>query len=284
MGTHQPRVAQRAGEQDLRADTVEAYARVLGGPGPGRPPGEPIPLPPALNAMSVEDAYTFQRQVLADVREQWDAAPVGYKISATNAADQAVIDASEPTYGLLTDRHLLASDATIDLALANHPLVEPELLMRTSARIDPDAGLDELAASVECAGALEVPVSRFAGWWPLGEAPRLTLSGLIADNSVAGFVVAGVSWRSLTSEEIGALEVRLDLPDGEIIVGRSSRVLGHPLRALTWLAGRLARTGEELPVGSIVSTGTFAAPSRGRPGTYRATFGSGLGPVVVRFV
>ncbi|WP_342661419.1 2-keto-4-pentenoate hydratase (plasmid) [Rhodococcus ruber] len=267
----------------LRAATVAAYAQVLGGPGPGAPSGEAIPLPDALNTMTVDDAYAFQRGVLADLEQTWDVRRAGYKLSVTNATDQAIISASEPTFGVLTDRHLLSSGAHIDLTRANNPLVEAELVMRTMAEIDVDTPFAELASSVEFAGCLEIPVSRFAEWWPAGEGPRLTLSGLIADNSVAGFVVIGDEWRSLTDAELTSTDVHLTLPSGAVVAGTSTHVLGHPLRAVVWLLERLARSGDRLPVGSIVSTGTLLSPNRATRGAFRADFGSGLGSVVVNF-
>lgn len=270
--------------QHLHKDLVEAYAHVLGGPGPDTISGGPAPLPATLNGMRLDEAYAFQRATIGGLLETWGTSFAGYKISATNSADQALIDATEPTSGILTDSHLLPSGASVELESANHPLVEPELAMRVVVDIAPGATLDELAASVECAGALEVPISRFAGWWPPGEAPGLNLSGLVADNSVAGYVVLGDTWRTLKKQEIASLRVRLERPSAEPVKGTAERVLGHPLHALAWLVDRLARGGERLTVGAVVSTGTFIAPSRAEIGTYKADFGPALGPVVVDFI
>jgi 2-keto-4-pentenoate hydratase len=282
MSTRDAHVS-KVDDTQLRIALADAYSTVLGGPGPETPTGKPISLPGALNAMSVEDAYAFQRAVLDEVQRTWDATAAGYKLSITSAADQAIVDATEPTAGILTDRHLLPSGSGIDLNLANEPLIEAELVARTIAELDPRMTLEELASAVTFAGALEIPTSRFADWWPAGKMPRLTLSGLIADNSVAGFVVIGDTWCSFTSDEIAAIEVRLDLPSGDAIVGQATRVLGNPLRAVAWLLEHLARSDQRLPIGSVVSTGTFLTPTRVEHGTFRADFGSDLGVVTVHF-
>lgn len=267
----------------LYSDTVGAYANVLGGPGPDVPPGNPVALPTALNEMTVEDAYRFQEKVISGLIEEWPSTPVGYKISVTSKADQALIGATEPTCGVLTDKHLKQSGTSIELDLANNPLVEAELIIRVMSDIPASASVDELARSVECAAGIEVPVSRFAHWWPAGQAPNLTLSGLIADNSVAGFVVVGARWATLSAAEIEGLEVRLETPTGESATGVATNVLGHPLNALSWLARNLAETGRTLPAGSIVSSGTFFSPRRATLGTFSADFGNRLGTVTVDF-
>ncbi|MCE3550864.1 hypothetical protein LWC33_05265 [Pseudonocardia sp. RS11V-5] len=263
--------------------TVEAYDDVVGGPGPTTPTGRARPLPAELAALSQAEAYAVQRECVTELCATWGARPRGYKISVTGKADQERIGATEPTFGRLTDRHLLPSGAVIPLDLANQPLLEPELVLRTSADLGPQAGPDEIHAVVEIAAALEIPVCRFVDWWPEGQLPRLTLMGLIADNSVAGFVVLGTRWSRLPRERVRQVTATVDTPDGDVVHGHASAVLGDPLAALSWLVGALARTGEILPAGSLVSSGTLAAPTRAVPGTYRARFDQGIGEVAVTF-
>lgn len=54
--------------------------------------------------------------------------------------------------------------------------------------------------------------------------------------------------------------------------------MGNPLLAVARLARRLARRGERLREGMVVSSGTLALPCPVREGTYRAVF-EGLGEV-----
>ncbi|MFR9803335.1 2-keto-4-pentenoate hydratase [Pseudonocardia sp. RS010] len=263
--------------------TVDAYADVVGGPGPTTPTGRARPLPAELATLSQAEAYAIRRECVTELCTTRGARPRGYKISVTGKADQERIGATEPTFGRLTDRHLLPTGAEIRLDLANQPPLEPELVLRTSADLGPEASPDEIHEAVEIAAALEIPVCRFADWWPEGQLSRLTLTGLIADTSVAGFVVVGTQWSRLTRERVRQVTAAVDTPAGKVVHGHPSAELGDPLATLAWLVGALARTGETLPAGSVVSSGALAAPTRAVPGTYRARFDQGLGEVAVTF-
>lgn len=268
------------------ADAVSiAYRYVPAGPGAALGPrasGGPVAIPDGLNDLAVEQAYRLQYEVVDTLVRQWGVARAGFKISCTGAADRALIGALEPTYGTLTNAHLLDSGASIDLAGTNQPLVEPELVFRLIREPAPDATFEELADSVEVAAGLEVPICRFRNWWPEGAMPNLTLGGLIADNAVAGFVVVGPRWVRLTAAEIDAMAVELCAPDGRVSRGHATNVLGSPLAALSWLMGATRRLGVGIPAGSMVSSGTLTNPIRAVQGTFTATYPL-VGDVTVTF-
>lgn len=258
------------------ADTVAAaYRFVPAGPGTGpKPVGvvAPVSIPDGLNELSLEQAYRLQTAVIQDLVTRWGAHPAGFKISCTGEADRDRIGALEPTYGTLTDLHLLDSGSSIGLSGTNSPLVEPELLLRLTREPALDAGPDELADSVEVAAGIEVPICRFRHWWPEGATPNLTLGGLIGDNSVAGFVVTGQHWARLSAPEIDSMEVELRAPDGQVSRGHAGNVFGSPIAALSWLLQTTRRHDARIPVGAIIASGTLAPPVRAQRGTYVADY------------
>jgi 2-keto-4-pentenoate hydratase len=269
----------------LQVTVSDAYRDVPVGPGARlQPPGALVPqsIPTGLNGLSLAQAYRLQAGVVRALMARWAVQHAGFKISCTGTADRALIGADEPTYGMLTDVHLLESGASIDLNGANAPLVEPELLLRLTREPATDASRDELADSVEVAAGLEVPISRFRHWWPEGAMPNLTLGGLVGDNSVAGFVVAGQNWTRLSASEIDSMTVELRTPDGQSARGRAGNVFGSPLAALSWLLGATRRHGVPVPSGAVVASGTFTSPVRARRGTYVADY-SMAGAVSVTF-
>lgn len=208
---------------------------------------------------------------------------MGYKLSLTNPGDQARVGVDEPTFGTLTNQHLVMNGSLIPACLANDPLLEPEIMVRTKCELPLNADRQFIASNVEIAAGFEIPISRFAGWWPRGQSLRLTASSLVADNSVAGFVVTGETWISPVYESIDEIAVRVEGPNGDVAMGAASAVMGSPLNAVMWLIQRLAEQGEELPSGTLISSGTLTTPIRPSLGKYVAHFSGGLRDAEVVF-
>ncbi|WP_153505491.1 2-keto-4-pentenoate hydratase [Cumulibacter manganitolerans] len=265
-------------------ETIAAsYPRVVLSPGDFV--GGPLdPFPAALNDLDPDVAYAVADATLQRVVARTGTRIAGYKISVASARDQASINATEPVLGALTNEQLRPSGAQIGLDLANSPLLEPEIAMRTVRELTPEATLEEIAGGVELTAAIEVPTSRFRGWLPADGPGVIGVGGLIADNAVAGCVVLADRWiPGISPEAMERVTVRLTLPDGGTVDGHALNVIGGPYAAMRWLVGKLGRLGRALPVGSIVSSGTLAPPTRVVAGRYVATFDSGLGTSSVTF-
>ena len=234
--------------------------------------------------ISLPDAYARQHEFISGFADRTGLQLTGFKISMTNAADQVAVRASEPAYGYLTSAHLAEGRDEIHLASSNHPLVEPELIFRTGRDIDASFSAADITQICDVTAGLEVPICRLKGWWPLDDVPQLSLSDFILDNAGAGRVVHGSNWRPATELDLPAVSVTVSTPDGAVHTGQGSRVLENPLNAMRWLAGALARSGQVIPAGSLVSSGTFMPPIRAIPGRFSAEFSQGLGAVAVDFV
>ena len=126
-------------------------------------------------------------------------------------------------------------------------------------------GRDEVAAAVaEVMAAIELVDDRYQDFVRIGAAT------LIADNAFDAGSLLGppvMDWRPL---DLGNLQART-LRDGAVIAeGRSDALLGHPLKALAWLANRRSSLGLGLAAGTFVSLGSItpvewvAAPARYR--------------------
>ena len=61
-------------------------------------------------------------------------------------------------------------------------------------------------------------------------------------------------WRA---HDLARVRARLSINGREIGSGVGSDVMGHPLNALAWLAGKLAASGTPLRRGMIVMTGSM---------------------------
>ena len=69
----------------------------------------------------------------------------------------------------------------------------------------------------------------------------------------------------------------------EVGNGIGSHVMGHPFKALTWLATTLARRGNGLKRGQIVLTGSIVKTQWVHAGDHVTVTVGGLGTTEVRF-
>ncbi len=210
----------------------------------------PLRFPPALSPHSLEEGYAIQ-VTAARLR---NSTPAGYKIGLTSAESQRSMGVVEPIAGRLAAVDLQRSPARIHLGSQHLRIVEAEVVFEIGRALPPEeAPYTELAVAdaVRSAfGGIEICDSRFSS------ADDSSVAQLVADNSNADLLVVGdplVDWRRPGFE---SLPVTLTRQDGTAVTGSPGRVLGHPLRALTWLANWLAARGEGLTAGGLVASGT----------------------------
>jgi len=271
-----------AADERIAENLHHNYSVYQSGPGGDALGAPPAPIPTG-DQRPPADAYALSSRIVARILPTWQVAPRGFKLSMTNEADQARFATTEPSYGVLTTGHIPGDPVVIELAHANGPLVEPELVARATRDLSPAMTEAELLAAIEVAAGLEIPVSRIPGWWPEGQAPTVTLSDFILDNAMAGYLACGQEWLPATDLDLTAVTSDVVDPEGVHHPGAATHVLGNPVHALHWLVRALARCGEKVPAGAVVSTGTFMRALHARRGTFRATFSHGLGDVQVSF-
>jgi 2-keto-4-pentenoate hydratase len=217
--------------------------------------------------------------------------PVGYKAGLTNPAVQKRFNYDKPVWGRLYERMLLADGAEVDVAFGARPLYEADLLVRVSS-----AAINQATTPAEVLGAIDqvIPFIELPDL-VVQAPPRLSGPALSAINVGARLGVLGkpIAVPPYRGERFALLDglrdMQVTLTDGAGAAlggGKGSDVLEHPLNAVVWLAGALAREGQALKPGDLVSLGSFSALLPPRPGlqvtaTYRGL--PGAEPVRVRF-
>jgi 2-keto-4-pentenoate hydratase len=199
---------------------------------------------------------------------------VGYKTALLDPAAQERLGAPGPVWGWFTDDMQLADNAALDstsrprfraeaeiVFVLGHDLVGPGL---TEA--------DVLSATAGVRAGIELPGSRRAE-------PPATAADFVADNTSAAHFLLGPDLVPFTSDDlIGSTRITdiagsLAYDDAIVASGLAARVLGHPARAVAWLANALAADGLELHAGMFVFTGAVAGPLTVEAGhTYAAEF------------
>jgi 2-keto-4-pentenoate hydratase len=226
--------------------------------------------PPADTA----EAYRQQAEVVDAWLARLGGRLAGYKIACTNAIAQKHLGTDGPFHGRLLSATVYPSPARLDPSKFFMRVLEPEFGFRMASDLGPREQpytREEVAAAVECVmPAIEIVDSRYDDWTTAG------LHQLIVDNACHGAWVKGPESREFG--DLAAHPVRLLVNGRELASGTGAAVLGHPLNALAWLAGRVAlRAGDE------ITTGVCTDIAYAEPGDHVvADFGL-LGSAEVRF-
>jgi 2-keto-4-pentenoate hydratase len=206
---------------------------------------------------------------------------VGRKIGLTSRAVQEQLGVDQPDFGNLWASRFLGVGvrAEVEASLFLQPRVEGELAFLIGKPIQgPHATPQEVLAKTEAlAFALEIVDSRIRDW-------RIRLEDTVADNaSFGGFVL--LPWeRKLLEEDLSTLGLAL-YKNGELQVqGTGAACLGHPARAVAWLANTLSGFGLRLEPGDIVLSGAWAPVQVARPGDLFTLVGTGGRALSLRFV
>lgn len=203
--------------------------------------------------LSLETAYRVQGAAVAR-RISGGARVVGHKAGVTSRAMQEQMGVDESDSGVLLDNMVLPTSSTMTRSVLMQPRVEAEIAFRLGCDLTGESvSVDEARAAVEKVFlALEVIDTRFTSW-------RITVADSIADNASCARVVTG-PMEPLGAAMDLATELLVVSVDGtSVATGEGRAVLGDPLRALTWLAGRLHRAGDGLRAGQLVLAGAVHA-------------------------
>ncbi|WP_228982263.1 2-keto-4-pentenoate hydratase [Streptomyces sp. DH12] len=203
--------------------------------------------------LSLESAYRVQAAAVGR-RIAAGARVVGHKAGVTSKAMQQQMGVDEPDSGVLLDDMVLPTGSAVARSALMRPRVEAEIAFRLGCDLTgPSVGVEEARAAVqEVFLALEVIDTRFTSW-------RMTVADSIADNASCARVVTGPMVPLAADMDLAAETLVVSVDGTAVATGEGRAVLGDPLRALVWLAGRLHRFGGGLRAGQLVLAGAVHA-------------------------
>jgi len=223
---------------------------------------------PAPQVQTIEEGLAFQAKFVAGL-EPIVGPKVGYKVGLTSKPVQEKFGVDQPLRGVLLEGMLLESGATVPAKFGAVPIVEADLLVRVK-----DEGINFAKTPEEVVKHIDQVI-------PFIELPDLVLKkgeplngGTITAINVGARL--GVMGKPIPVEPtadfaraMADMKVFAAMNDKLVLQSSGSAILGNPLNAVVWLVEDLAKHGEALEPGDIVSLGSFGKPFRPEPG---ATF------------
>lgn len=236
-------------------------------------------LPATVAPGTVDEGYLVQEAVHRRLAAEGLETVAGWKIGCTTATMQDYLGIGQPCAGRVPPAGLFASGAILEPGSFVRVGIECEIAALMGAGLPPrDSPYDvtDVARAVgSYAVAIEVVDDRYEDWREMG-APALVADDFFAAGCVLGEWVGADRCPNL------AKAVGRTLVNGqERGRGIGADVMGHPVRALTWLANLLAERGQGLRAGDFVLTGSLVRTVWLDPGDRVEVAVEGLGAVAL---
>lgn len=203
----------------------------------------------------------------------------GFKVGFTNIPVRDKMGLPDSTYGYLLDTMVLPSGGDLRMDEMIAPKIECEICFRLGQPLQGKGLTVEqvLAATEAVSASFEICDARIRDW-------KCPYPDFFADNGFSARIVLRGEWHALRTVDLLGETVTLSQDGAVIASGKGEMAMGHPAKAVAWLAGKLADRGRGLLAGQVVMTGTLTPITPIVQGsTYEATF-STLGKVSKRFV
>lgn len=223
-------------------------------------------------------AYKVQERLVEMKIEEENTTRVGWKLGLTSKAKQEMMGVHEPSYGVLLESMQVAEGEPISLAPFIHAKLEPEIafIFKEELKGPHVTVADVLAATKYIAPALEIIDSRFQGF-------SFTLADAVADNSSSSRFIVGEKFYSPEEFDLKLMGM-VYKQNGEVVAtGAGAAVMGHPARAIAWLANKLYKVGQSIQPGEVVLCGSLSAAIKIEPGDQFTASFDGIGSVEAIF-
>ncbi len=234
--------------------------------------GKVIPSIVGRNAHFDWDAAYKVAADIVRVRRARGEKTIGRKIGFTNRNIWAQYGATAPIWAHVYDRtvHFAENDrAAVSLHGSVQPRLEPEIAFKLKAPLPPSINnpANVLEAIEWYAPSFEIVDCHFADW-------KFGPADSAADFSFHWKLIIGTPRRvgagdtAALISQLGDCRIALGCNGTVVERGVGANALGHPVAALTHLAGALARQPQfdPLAAGEIITTGTLTAAMPITPG------------------
>ncbi len=184
--------------------------------------------------LDAELAYDVQDRLIELKCKEENTRIIGRKLGLTSKAKQKMIGVHEPSYGVLLESMQLFEGEPVSISPFIHAKVEPEIafVFHKEVKWSSVTVAEILDATSYIVPALEIIDSRF-------EKFNFTLPDAIADNSSSSRFIIGEKFYKPEEVDLRLMGM-VFRKNGEVIsTGAGAAVMGHPARAIAWMANKL---------------------------------------------
>lgn len=208
----------------------------------------------------------------------------GYKLGCTTPLMQQRIGLDHPTAGCIRASHVFQGELAISHEAARGLGCETEIAVRLGKDLPlaEDWTAERVAPYVDTVmGSIELVEQRYV---IQEETRKAHIPTVIADDFWQWGAILSPPVARWQDIDLGANRARTFLDEALQGEGTGEMALGHPLKAVAWLANHLAGRGRTLRAGMIVQTGSLVAPIRPAPGQSVTCDHGPLGTVIFRWL
>ena len=205
-----------------------------------------------ISSLSLDDAYRIQDRVI-QLRMEKGEQVVGYKVGCTSRAIRQQFGLKEPINGRLMAPHVFRET---DCKQLNHNrfrncAIEPEMVFRIGRDVDgQQMNRDYLIRSIEYVSP-GIEIHQFKFWY---QPP--TSQELIAANGIHAAQLIGDSKVSPDRLDFQTEAFKVYTDSVYVTSGKSSDIMGDPIKSLGWLVSHLGKRGGQLKAGDWVIPGS----------------------------
>jgi 2-keto-4-pentenoate hydratase len=235
------------------------------------------PLSERVSTLNVRDAYHIQLKVIEKKIEEGHEI-IGKKVGLTSAAMQQMLGVDEPDYGHLLDNMRISDGEKVKISEFISPKVEAEIgFILDKDLVGPNVNyLDVLMATKYVVPTIEIIDSRISDW-------KIRLEDTVADNGSSARVVVGNKLSTIEGFNLRTQGMVLYKNDEMVATGAGTAALGHPAKAVAWLANKLHEFGIHLKAGELILPGALSGAVPVKEGDKISAHFGLLGTVSVTF-
>lgn len=234
------------------------------------------PIRDLVSACDAETGYAIQN-INTERWLQNGRRLAGRKIGLTSPAVQAQMGVDEPDFGMLFEDMQVGDGEIIEVGRLMQPRVEGEVAFVLAKDIVNTIDMHRVTAVIDHARvAAEIVDSRVADW-------QITIVDTVADNASSGLYVLGEKKVKLSTLDFITGRMEIERRGQVCSAGSGAACLGHPLRAVVWLANMMVKMGRPLLAGDVVLSGAWGPLVPVKPGDEVEVRITGLGTVSACF-
>ena len=234
-------------------------------------------LPSDLRPGTLVEAYDVQAQLAEELSSREMGPVVGWKVGCTTSVMQDYLNIDHPCAGRLYAPTVFRHEARLEHGRYFRLGLECEIAVRLGrdlSAMDGAPSLETCIAAVEnVMTSIEIVDERFKDF------RNASVASLTADDFFSVGCILGEAKPIEAMGDLAQLQGGFSIDGAEPETsGVGAAILGHPLNALSWLAGHAASRGTHLAAGTIVTLGSVVRTIYPEPGrTIEARF-DGLSP------